>query len=335
MWNAQFFVRLATCLTLGAGTAQAEPISLKAAYFSSDRTMHYRAVLGPIVDAVNAKSNGLRIVVYASGILGRKLADQPQVVRYGIADIAFIVPGYTSELFPDNAVLELPGLFRDSREATLVYTRLVAKGMLRGYDDFVVLGAYVTPFETFHSRVPLRSIDDLGGKRIRINNDMEGLALEQIGAWPVPLEINEITPAFSRNSIDAALIPFTPLSDYGVKRLATHHFLLRMSGAPLAVVMNRTRFEALPEQEKALLRRYAGEWAAERFVDVYGQSEESVMQQLKSEPQRQLVEPSPADLVRAREIYVTVQKRWAARNPRNAELLEAVNAQLNILRKEE
>ena len=49
---------------------------------------------------------------------------------------------YTSDRFSDDTIIELPGLFRDMREATLVYTRLIAAGALRGYEDFFVIGAF-------------------------------------------------------------------------------------------------------------------------------------------------------------------------------------------------
>src|SRR5581483_9658707 len=82
--------------------ARSEPIELKAAFFSSDRAWNFRAALKPIIDAVNAdREGGLRIVLYSGGTLGRELAKQPSLVRDGVADIAFVVPGFTPELFPD------------------------------------------------------------------------------------------------------------------------------------------------------------------------------------------------------------------------------------------
>ena len=80
--------------------------------------------------------------MFFGGALGKAPAQQPQLVRDGVADIAYIVPGYTAEQFPDNAVIELPGLFRDQREASLVFTRLIAANALRGYEDFVVINAF-------------------------------------------------------------------------------------------------------------------------------------------------------------------------------------------------
>jgi TRAP-type C4-dicarboxylate transport system substrate-binding protein len=240
--------------------ASADPITLKLAFFSSDRSTTYLAAVKPFVDAVNAEGKGLiEIVLYSGGVLGRDIARQPQVVLDGEADIAFVVPGYSPERFSDNSVVELPGLFHDTREGTEVYTRLIAQNALRGYEDFVVIGAYVTEPATIHSRTSINSIDDLKGKRLRVNNPGEAAALEALGALPIQMEIIRIAAAIGSGTIDGAAVPKTPLNDYGIKRVAINHYLLGTSGSPLALVMNRRAFEALPKPAKDLIRRYSGE----------------------------------------------------------------------------
>ena len=141
---------------------------LKMAYFSSDRSTTYLAAIKPFVDAVNAEAAGLvQIDVGFSGTLGRDPAQQLQLVLEGTADLAFVVPGYTPARFPDNTIIELPGLFGGIREATLVYTGLIAAGELRGYDDLFVIGAFATEPETIYTRPPASSLAALEGMRIR------------------------------------------------------------------------------------------------------------------------------------------------------------------------
>ena len=136
-----------------------------------------------------------------------------------------------------------------------------------GHDDFYVIGAYITAPETMHGRTPINSIDDLKGKRIRIGNQNENGKFETLGAIPVPLPVNQIAEAFSSGTIDAAAVSLTPLTDYGIKRVATHHYFLQTNGAPLALLMNRKRFEALPPAAQDIIRKHSGEWAATQFID--------------------------------------------------------------------
>ena len=58
--------------------------------------------------------------------------------------------------------------------------------------------------------------------------------------------------------------------------LATNHYLLGGGGAPLALLMNRKKFDSLPEAAKAIIRKYSGEWAAAKWIDSYGASESSL-----------------------------------------------------------
>ena len=126
-----------------AVAASAAPIELKLSFFFSEKSDTFRYGVKPFVDAINAEGKGLiTIKVYPDGALGKAVAEQPGLVLDGTADIAWVVPGQTPYRFPDNQALDMPGLFRDVREGTLVYTNLVAAKALRGYEDFFVIGAY-------------------------------------------------------------------------------------------------------------------------------------------------------------------------------------------------
>jgi TRAP-type C4-dicarboxylate transport system substrate-binding protein len=320
-------------IALCPGVVNADPITLKLAFFSSDRSTTYLATVKPFVDAVNAEGKGLvEIVLYSGGVLGREISRQPQVLLDGKADIAFVVPGYSPERFSDNSVLELPGLFHNTREGTEIYPRLIAENTLKGYEDFVVIGAYVTEAATIHSRMPINSLGDLTGKRVRVNNRGEAAALKKFGALPIQMEIIQIAAALSSGAIDGAAVPKTPLNDYGIKRVATNHYLLSTSGAPLALLMNGKKFEALPNSAKDLIRKYSGEWTAARFIESYDRSDELALEQLKSDPKRNVVFPSSSDLDLAQSAFKSVIADWLENEPRHQELLQKVETELAKLR---
>jgi TRAP-type C4-dicarboxylate transport system substrate-binding protein len=313
--------------------AIAEPIKLKFAYFSSDRTTTYLAAIKPFVDAVNAEAGEqLEIEVSFSGALGKNPAQQLELVLDGTADMAFIVPGYTPERFPDNVVIELPGLFRDIREATLVYTRLVAAGALRGYSDLLVIGAFATEPESVHARPAVASLEDLKGKRIRANNLAQAAALERLGVKVIQMPINQVSSAISGGKIDGATVSPAPLIEFGISRVAAHHYLLGIGAAPLAVVMNRTKFESLPKSSQDIIRRFSGEWTAERFIATYGAENKLAIEQLRSDSNRTVVMPSEADREQASVAFGAVTEKWLSENPRNRELLTQAEIDLSKIR---
>jgi TRAP-type C4-dicarboxylate transport system substrate-binding protein len=331
------FKTLARCallwLALVPAASAAEPIKLKMAYFSSDRTTTYLAAIKPFVDSVNAEAADLvQIDVSLSGTLGKDPTQQLQLVLDGTADLAFVVPGYTPERFPDNEVVELPGLFKNIREATLVYTGLIAANALRGYDDLFVVGAFTAEPETIHTRLPAASLDALAGMRIRSNNPMQGAALAGLGMVPVEIPINQASIAVSSGKLDGAMVGPAPLIEFGIARVVSNHYLLAVSAAPLLVVMNRKKFEALPEQAKQIIRKFSGEWAAERYIEVYHAENEASLESLKLDPHRNVVVPSPADLARANAVFRAEVDAWSATDPRHRQLLVEAEAELSKIR---
>src|SRR5690348_5148061 len=216
---------LALVPALSTRPAVAEPVELKLAFFASETTDSFRYGIKPFVDAVNAEGQGaVSITVYTDGKLGRGIAEQPQLLLSGAADLAWVVPGQTPYRFPDNEVLEIPGLFRDVREATLIYTKLVTSGALRGYQDFVVIGAFGAAPGMIHSRKPILSISDLGGLKIRTNNAIEAQALGRFGALPTVMPAPMLADALTRGALDAVILSPSGYFQFAAPVVAKHHY---------------------------------------------------------------------------------------------------------------
>jgi TRAP-type C4-dicarboxylate transport system substrate-binding protein len=313
--------------------AAAEPIKLKMAYFSSDREPPYVSVLQPFADAVNREGKGvIEVVPYSGGVLGRSYAAQAQEVLEGVADMAWVNPSLTPERFPDNDVLEYPGLFRDLREATLVYTRMAAAGALRGYEDFFVISALANFPLMVHTRPPIGSLLDLRGKILRVNNLVEANALKAIGITPVIIPINEVALAIGRGTLDGATVPPNALFAYGVSRITRFHYVAPLGAAPLLFVMNRKKFESLPKAGQDVIRKFSGESTVARFVETYDANNAQAMNDLKSDPNRALIAPPRAELDTLQATFQRGLEKWRDENPRNLELWKLVETELARLR---
>jgi TRAP-type C4-dicarboxylate transport system substrate-binding protein len=320
---------LVIALAATSFAAAAEPIKLKFSYYTSDREAVYLSAVKPFIDSVNAAANGLiEIDAFTSGSLGKSYAGQAQLVLDGGADFAFVNPGLTPEQFPDDGVMELPGLFRDVREASMVYTRLVATGALRGYEDFFVVGAIVGGPQSIHTRPPISSLADLRGKKIRASNRTEGLVLNALGMSAQVIPINATTEAISRGEIDGATVPAVMLVEFGMSRVTSYHYFLRLGFAPLVILMNRKKFDSLPKAAQDIIRKFSGEWLAAHFAETFIAKNDLVMEQFKSDPKRTVIFPSQRDLDMAQATYRRVIDEWQARTPRNRELLTMVESEI-------
>ena len=309
--------------------ARAESIHLKLAYYSSDQTRSYSMAIKPFVDAINAdETGGLAIDAFPGGVLGKDSGQQAHLIRDGLADIAYVVLGTAPDQFGDHAVMELPGLFRDMREATWVNSRVVASGLIQGYEDFFVIASLATEPEGIHTRVPIASLDDLRGKRIRANNAIEASALARLGMSAVVLPIVKTPEAINHGTIDGAATALGPLTDFGLGRAVTYHYFLRLGPSVRSLLMNRAKFDSLPKAGQDAIRRYSRDWVTDRFVAADEAYNKGFIEQLKSDPLRHVIFPSQPELDVAEESFKAVRAEWADASPHHRLLLSAVEAEI-------
>lgn len=311
----------------------AEPVRLKVAFYASDRQFAYSGVVKPFAEAINLAGRGSVVVdVFTSGALERGYPQQLRLVQEGRADIAWVNPGLTPEQFPDNGIIELPGLFRDAREATQIFAQLTDKELLRGYDDLFVIGAFGSAPLTLHTRVPVTSLADLKGKRIRASTRMEGQVLKALGMEPMLMPVNQTADALNRGAIDGASTAIEVLADFGISRFVNHHYLVGLGSVPVLLVMNRDRFKELPEATQRLIRDHSGKWVGDRYAATVSKYEAEVLKRLRADSRRKFVDPSPAELDQVRAAFNSVIEGWLADNPRGRELLATTEIELAKLR---
>jgi TRAP-type transport system periplasmic protein len=318
-------------LALAAGAAQAQ--KLKFAVFTPDREQTFVTVMKPFAEAVNKDAGGAcEIELFPNGALGRSPLQQAQLILDGVADISWVIASYTPGRFQENEVLELPGLFRDLREASTVFTRLVMSGQLKGYDDFHPIGLFGTAPYSIHSRFPINSIADIKGKKIRSSGAIEAASIKALGAVPIGMPVTEIPEAIGRGTIDGTTSHPSPLFDFGIERVTNNHFFTRLGIVPLAILMNKKKFDAMPAACQAAIRKYSGEWTAARFNDNISSYNDSLVQKLQADPKRKVVFPNQAELDATQAQLKSVITEWTAKSPRNAELLRLVEAEIAKVR---
>ena len=329
------FRTLSLCVAavLAASAAYADPVKLKLAMFSADTEMTWVAVIKPWADAVNAAGKGIiEIDGYTNGALGKALPEQPQIVLDGVADIAFVIPGVSPGRFPDNEVMDLPGFFTSMDEATKVYSRLMAKGVLKSFEKYHVIGAMGTPPFWIHARSKITSLADLKGKKLRGTNPSQSATLKGLGAVPVLMPVNEVPEAIGRGTIDGAVTFPGPLIDFGIDRVTKYDYALPIGISSLTLLMNKEKYASLTPEAKAVIDKFGLDWIAERFTGGYGAYVAGLYEKLKAESGRVSTQPAREDLDKANAVYDKVIEEWAKKKPGNEDLVKALRTELAVLR---
>lgn len=324
MWR--HFIALTFALFSTAAQASAEPITLKLAFFSSDRSHLYLSGVKPFIDAINLEGAGrVRVVPYLSAQLGG-LDRLSQLIREGAVDIGYVIPPYERAVFPDTSVIELPGFFKNAAEATHVFSQLLENDLLGGFNDFFVIGAFASEPESIHLRQPISTLADLKGKTIRSNNPIETEVLEKLGAKSAIVPINQTAQAISAGDIDGAYVPPVPMIEFGIGRVAPVHYFLRTSCVPQMLLMSRKKFDGLPADVRDLISKRSGAWFIENYNRVNTAATEQVMKQLAADQRRKVVFPSESDMRIADAVFKKVVDGYANQSAHNAKLVETVRA---------
>ena len=236
---------------LGSERARAEQ-HLKWAVFTPDSEVTFRTVMKPFAETVQRETdNAVVFDLFPNGALGRNPGQQPQMLLDGVADVAWVVQSYSPGRFPDTEVLELPGMFKDIRKSSLVATGLAKNNVLKDYGDYYIVGLWGTAPYSIHTNFPVNSIADLKGKTIRASSKNESAALRAFGAVPIGMPVTEIPEAISRGTISGTTSHLSPFFDFGLDRVTNNHFFIGLGIVPLAVLMNKKKFDALPETSRA------------------------------------------------------------------------------------
>jgi TRAP-type transport system periplasmic protein len=319
---------------LGDSRARAED-HLKWTVFTPDNEVTFRTVMKPFAETVQRESdNAVVFDLFPNGALGRNPGNQAQMVLDGVADLAWVVPSYSPGRFPDTEVLELPGLFKDLRESSLVATRLNQHKAFNDYGDFYVIGMWGTAPYSIHTNFPVTSIRDLKGKTIRASSKNESAALRAFGAVPIGMPVTEIPEAISRGTISGTTSHLSPFFDFGLDRVTNNHFFIGLGVVPLAILMNKKKFDALPQSARTVIERNAGDPLTNRWIESVTAFNEENLEKLKSNPKNKIVFPSEAQREEAQKLLAPVRDAWVEASDRHRELKNVLDTELAAVRGE-
>lgn len=255
-------------------------------------------------ELVEERTNGaVEITVYPNSGLGP--AQQAlNLLRGGIIEIVQSGSTTFNGVVGETAALEMPFLFRDAEHAYRVLDGKIGQSLL---DKLAPHGIQGLAFlengwrELTNNRHPVRSLEDIKGLKIRTTpNPYHIQAFQLLGANPVPLAYSELYPALETGAVDAQEHPLPALwagKFYEVQRYLslTHH-----AYSPLILVMNKPKFDSLPEEYRTILVDTAREVAdyqrdlnASQVAEIIAGVKESgteVIEQIDTAPFKQVVE---------------------------------------------
>ena len=261
------FAAMAAPAVAGRARAAAAPVTLKLHHFFSSVAGVHERFLAPWARKMEADSGGrIRIDIFPSMQLGGAPAQLYDQVCDGFVDIVWAVPGHMPGRFPKTEAFELP--FVPSRRALVNSRALQDYAAANLNDEF--REAHPLAFScrdrvAIHAKRAVSSVADIRGLRLHVPNRLAGETAQALGARGVSMPIPQVPAAIAEHVIDGCLDPWDVLpglrlldslkahTDFAEGSLATSTFVL---------AMNRSAYERLPRELKAVIDANSGQVAA-------------------------------------------------------------------------
>ena len=310
-------------LTVFAGVVYAEPVVLKYATFEPPKAFAIRGIWQPWIDEMNKAGEGLfKIELFAGGTLNRNPVKQLDIVRDGVADIAFVLPSYSPGTFMDDSVAEVPFVAETALQASTALYRLYEKGFLRNYDIIVPLMVATGQQYAVHSTFPVKVPQDLNGKKIRSTGKMQHYMAKAYGAAPVGMPVTKIAESMSRGLIQATTNEWNAVRTFKIDGVAKYHCMLPLGTVSFMLAMNKEKFNSLPPKAQKIFidkREATGRlWASQMDEDL-GKH----FKKVQKDPKHNVYYPTPAETAEWKKAIGPAVEAWMKDDPKREKLLEA------------
>lgn len=314
----------AAVLGVIAGSASAE--TLRFSSFEPPVAHVTKEILTPWAEDVSAASGGeLTVQMFAGGSLGRNPAQQLQLVEDGVADIAWVIPGYSPGRFQESTVAELPFLIPSSTAGSPAMWKMYEDGHFKGdFDKLKMLGIFVSYPNSIASTKPVAVPQDMQDLKLRAPGPTMLTAIEALGAVPVGgITGPTVAESISRGLIDGTLTQWGAIETFRMGDVITHFNTAPLGATPMLVVMNKAKYESLSDAAKAAIDKFSGAAFSERFGASFDANIAEARETLLANDTIAVTEPDEAQLAQWKDAVSIATQQWIEQNENGQAIYDA------------
>jgi TRAP-type C4-dicarboxylate transport system substrate-binding protein len=304
---------LSVGLALGLASASAEDktIELKLSHWVPP-THPLQAAIQAWADDIQKESNGtITYKIYPSQQLG-KAFDHYDMARDGIADFAYVNPGYQPGRFPIIAAGELPFLVGRAKGGNLAIDSWYRKYAAAEMKDVHYCFAFVLDPLAWHSTTKKIVVpSDIQGMKIRPAQATIGAWVTQLGGTNVQASAPEVRDVLAKGVADAVTFPWGSLVLFGIDKVTKYDMDEPLGSVMFVWVMNKGTYAAMsPAQQKVIDAHCTSQWAA-KFADPWADFEHAGIAKVKAEPDHEVYTISADQLAAWKKSAEPLKQKWA------------------------
>jgi TRAP-type C4-dicarboxylate transport system substrate-binding protein len=234
-------------------------------------------------DDIEKASNGaIKAQIFPSEQLG-KAFDHYDMARDGIADIAYVNPGYQPGRFPLISVGEIPFTFGDARKGTAALDAWYRKYAATEMKDTHFCFAFIhDPGSIFTRDKKVVMPDDIKGMKVRPAHGTMAQLVSSLGGTNVQASAPESRDMLERGVADAITFPWGSMFLFGIDKVVKYAMDVPLYTTTFVYVMNKAKYDGLPaDQKKVIDDHCTTEWA-QKVAGPWGDFEHAGIDKMKA-----------------------------------------------------
>ncbi|MEM1374486.1 MAG: TRAP transporter substrate-binding protein [Pseudomonadota bacterium] len=256
---------LAALISTSAGAAFAQEVTLRFQHFVSPLSANPTHFMQPWADKIEVDSDGrIKVELYPFMQLGGKAPAQYDLIRDGVIDGGWVIPGYQPGRFPEAEALELPFMTtKNAEEASIAAWSFTQEHLMDDFRDVHLLAAHMHGRGLVHKKgAPIASVEDFDNLKLRGPSRPASLLLEKLGASPVGMPVPAFPEALANGIVDGGVITWEMSPSLKLDELTDSHTDIAgdrsLYNLYFIWAMNRDVYEGLPDDLRAVIDANSG-----------------------------------------------------------------------------
>jgi TRAP-type transport system periplasmic protein len=298
-------------LSMTSARAQDTPVELKFAHWvPPTHPMH--AAAQAWAASINAASNGtIKIKIFPAQQLG-KAFDHYNMARDGIADIAYVNPGYEPGRFPIMGAVELPFLFANAKQGSMSMDEWYRRYADREMHDVRYCLSFVHDPATIHStRKQITAPVDLKGMKVRPANATVARFVTLLGGTNVQASAPEARDLLEKGVAEAITFPWGSVVLFGIDKVAKYHMDAGLYVTEQTWVLNKAKYDSLSPAQKQVLDDHCSTAWAMKIASPWADFESSGRDKIKAQAGHEVIAPTASQLAEWRTAAAPLYDEWA------------------------
>lgn len=205
----------------------------------------------------------MTIDIYPGGVLGSETQNIEQI-QNGSLSMTKTSAAVIENFVPEMAVFGLPYVFRDEDHFWQVLDSEIGERLLKEGESKFIRGLcyYDSGSRNFYGKSPIRTPEDLDGKKIRVMNSKTAIDMvNAIGAAPTPIAYGELYSALAQGIVDGAENNFPTFTSTKHYEICKHFTLDGHTRVPDVLLIGTKTWNSLQPRQQQWLQQAVEESA--------------------------------------------------------------------------